>query len=281
MIKLRTPSVSYDQVLDICLEGITGNNLLKQKLHVAKQELVDMSNDYQAKAKAGTLYQINKFFNKDEIIAGELKKTDLDKLYPQYFRNEDKPARSIYDGLLAANDRCPYCSGIGVSKNLDHYLAKKLYPQFSVLPANLVPACRDCNMGEKGDASAQHAEEQVIQPYLEDDCFFNEQWLYARYLSSSNDGVDQIEYYVDPPSDWSEVNKARVQAHFKQFGLALRFAEEAGIRAAIYIKQIEEMISRSITKQDAKEIVLDSVIKSFKNINHWERVLCCALFKSL
>lgn len=40
--------------------------------------------------------------------------------------------------------RCPFC-GISESSTLDHYLPKEQYPEFSVLPKNLVPSCAVCN----------------------------------------------------------------------------------------------------------------------------------------
>lgn len=39
---------------------------------------------------------------------------------------------------------CPMC-GIGSVSDLDHYLPKSRYPEFSVLALNLVPVCKRCN----------------------------------------------------------------------------------------------------------------------------------------
>jgi hypothetical protein len=93
-----------------------------------------------------------------------------DKLFTQrtcvkYFVPEEKPARTIYDSLLnSAKEKCPFCGGIGTPRNLDHFLPKAHFPQFSVLPRNLIPACRDCNMDGKGHAFATNAEDQIILP---------------------------------------------------------------------------------------------------------------------
>lgn len=40
--------------------------------------------------------------------------------------------------------RCPFC-GISESSTLDHYLPKEKYPEFSILPMNLIPSCAICN----------------------------------------------------------------------------------------------------------------------------------------
>lgn len=44
----------------------------------------------------------------------------------------------------ASHGRCPYCDTAQVA-TLDHYLPKKLFPEFAVLSANLIPACFRCN----------------------------------------------------------------------------------------------------------------------------------------
>ncbi|GAA0532572.1 HNH endonuclease [Paractinoplanes ferrugineus] len=45
---------------------------------------------------------------------------------------------------LAHAGRCPMCDGAPVA-TLDHYLPKSVFPEFSVLPKNLVPVCYRCN----------------------------------------------------------------------------------------------------------------------------------------
>ncbi|MCM4085154.1 HNH endonuclease [Paractinoplanes hotanensis] len=45
---------------------------------------------------------------------------------------------------LARAGRCPMCDG-GPVATLDHYLPKSVFPEFSVMPKNLVPVCYRCN----------------------------------------------------------------------------------------------------------------------------------------
>ncbi|GAA3962974.1 HNH endonuclease [Actinoplanes auranticolor] len=53
---------------------------------------------------------------------------------------------SIRGDLMAStlHGLCPMC-GRGEVWTLDHYLPKESYPEFSLLPINLVPACWSCN----------------------------------------------------------------------------------------------------------------------------------------
>lgn len=62
-------------------------------------------------------------------------------------------------------NRCPSCGGSRPTQ-LDHHLAKTDYPEFSVLPINLVPYCGGCN-GKKSDRQVTDPEKAFIHPYLD------------------------------------------------------------------------------------------------------------------
>jgi hypothetical protein len=62
---------------------------------------------------------------------------------------------------------CPMC-GSPTTGTLDHYLPRDQYPEFSVLPCNLVPACGLCNSGAKGKIFKGGASpERFLHPYFD------------------------------------------------------------------------------------------------------------------
>lgn len=62
---------------------------------------------------------------------------------------------------------CPMC-GSPTTGTLDHYLPRDEYPEFSVLPCNLVPACGLCNSGAKGGTFRGGASPQrFLHPYFD------------------------------------------------------------------------------------------------------------------
>lgn len=62
---------------------------------------------------------------------------------------------------------CPMC-GSPTTGTLDHYLPREQYPEFSVLPCNLVPACGLCNSGAKGKTYKGVASpERFLHPYFD------------------------------------------------------------------------------------------------------------------
>lgn len=291
MMKLDKPKFSIAEVIDICSKGIKGNpslvNSLLGNLHRCKIDEFG----YVEHAKHGDLYRIVPLpgpRGKDLIVLPEhqeidgMYKSDFIKLYESYFRNQDKPGREIYDSLMvAAEEKCPYCGGIGRPRNLDHYLPKAHYPQFSILPVNLVPSCRDCNMDGKGEDYAKSEVEQVIHPYLDDERYFNEQWLYAHYLPGNDTEPGVIEYFVSPPVHWEDTQKKRVEKHFKDFDLGLRFSKEAGPRLVTFLAQYQALLNVLVDKRTSKNIIFQKVIDVSPFVNHWEKVMCQALMVEL
>jgi hypothetical protein len=66
------------------------------------------------------------------------------------YEHATAPLRALTAAIRAStrrtSTRCQYCAGLNPeSKTFDHYLEKKLYPQFSIFHRNLVPSCSDCN----------------------------------------------------------------------------------------------------------------------------------------
>ncbi len=285
MFRLGMPPYTYSQTLEICCKGITGNTDLLKKLSDNSVLLQTIAGCYEESASKGELYTIQATQNNqnnDPTIIGELKKSNLIKLYSTYFVKKGKPARIIYDAIMAAaKEKCPFCGGIGRPRNLDHYLPKAHYPQFSVLPLNLVPSCRDCNMDGKGSGFATNEEGQVLQPYLDHDRYFCEQWVFASYLPGVGSEPGVVEYFVEPPEYWSNAQKRRVEKHFNDFELGLRFSKEAGPRLVTYLAQIHELTGISLSIEVAKNVILQPVVDSAPYVNHWERVMCLALMDSL
>ncbi|MCQ1779413.1 hypothetical protein NOJ05_19580 [Neorhizobium galegae] len=65
-------------------------------------------------------------------------------------------------GLLS----CPMC-GSSTTGHLDHYLPRTVYQEFSILKANLIPACNHCNSGSKRMTVKGGKGERFIHPYFD------------------------------------------------------------------------------------------------------------------
>ena len=281
MLRLSDPVFTFEEVLDDCVAGITGNAALAEKLALAKQSLLAKGVDYIAAASTGELHAmapVDATENPDPIAVEALTKSDLVKIYDNYFVSKDKPARRIYNALLnSAEEKCPFCGGIGTPRNLDHFLPKAHFPQFSVLPRNLVPACRDCNMDGKGQGFATKAEDQIIQPYVDKAQFFQDQWVFAIYHAEANAEPGTFEYFVNAPHEWTETDKQRARKHFHDFDLGRRYATKAAQLTATVLTQIAELQAVGLDSEAINAALLTPGVKKAPFANHWQRGMYQAL----
>jgi hypothetical protein len=283
MVRLEEPLFSFNQTIDECISGVTGNAALLQRLMDSKIALSAVETEYVGPAGTGELYTVQPAnAGSNSIIIGTLTKSDLIKAYDQYFVPDNKPGRRIYDSLLnAAKERCPFCGGIGTPRNLDHYLPKAHFPKFSILPKNLVPCCRDCNMGSKAQNYSTTASDQPIHPYLDAHRFFLEQWIFAIYHQGLNGEPGYFEYFASPPDNWSPVDKDRVRRHFRDFELATRYGTKAAENLGTILAQIDSLLAAGLDRAVILSSIIQTGIDSSPFINHWQRGMYQALHQSL
>ncbi|MDO8336168.1 MAG: HNH endonuclease [Candidatus Saccharibacteria bacterium] len=284
MMKIDAIAYTHIQAIELCHEGITGNPNLHAKLAQHMNDLGSCENVYLRSANTGELYTIPALdpeLGQDPVVVGNLLKSELNKFYTNYFVPEKKPARKIYDALLnSAQEDCPFCGGIGTPRNLDHFLPKAHFPQFSILPANLVPSCLDCNLAEKKHAYSSRPEDQIIQPYLDQPHFFSEQWVYAKFEIGDGNEPGQFEYFVNPPPHWKELDKKRAKKHFDDFNIARRYSKQAAKQLRVILSQIDRMQSHGVSKD---EIINDLLVPGMEGatfINHWQFAMYQALINS-
>jgi hypothetical protein len=224
MRAIVAPVYDTQTVYQTCTNSIS-DDVLRARLNMVTHRIVLAAQDYDQRAALNNLYSIPPNISRnDDIVVGAVTKKELKAVYSDHMVVRTKPARTIYDQLLATAPlgRCPFC-GFGQASTLDHYLPKSKYPLVSVLPLNLVPACKDCNK-DKGISIATTAETQCLHPYYDQQHFVNEQWLFALVGATT---PANIQFYVNPPIHWDDVSKKRVQAHFNDFKLAGRYSKEA------------------------------------------------------
>lgn len=281
MMRLNCAVYSAENVIDRCIEGVTGNAALKAGVEAAKEKLLAAALEYEQTSRSGILYKIAPLdltADPDPVVIGVLRKSDLIKVYEQYLVPGTKPAREIYEYLLAvALDDCPFCGGLGRPRNLDHFLPKFNFPQFAILPSNLVPSCRDCNMDSKATDYAVEAEDQIIQPYTDKDCFFSDQWIFASFRPGSYEKPGVFDFKVAPPDSWETVDKLRAAKHFRDFNIGGRYRSIAGKSALTILAQMHSMRGKGISEQIIRETILDVGEATAPFVNHWKKGMYQAL----
>ncbi len=281
MKRLTIPNHNYSDLIDLCIEGIADTQAIKPRIIANKKNLLLDASVYDTKINQGQIYIYTPLIRFHDAVCIKSTKEDYEKLYTQYFVPKAKKIRVMYDAILtSAKGECPFCGGLGDPSNLDHFLPKAEFPQFSIYPSNLVPSCRDCNMGEKKVGYATSAEEQMIHPYLDKKIFFAEQWITAEYIADSNlDEPGEFRYYVNPPSHWDDVDQKRAEKYFNDFNLSSRYAKQATSSLRSKLRSIKRELDRGIS---IKEIITDVIqpdIDGAPFINYWEVGMSDALIK--
>ena len=284
MMRLERPPHDMATTLAACLKGITGNNALRGGVQANNAWLVALEAQYSTIVAAEGLATIPALLKAgDPIIVGTLRKSHFKKLYDYYLRSKlNVDGRAIYNAIMsAAGGKCPYCGGLGATRNLDHHLPIAYFPQFSILPLNLVPACRDCNMDGKPDGYAAVQSEQIIHPYVDHARFFDEQWISGTFVPAQGSKPSHVEYCVSPPDNWPEVNKARAQRHFEEFGVADKYATQASEMVGVTLAQIEALREAGLDDALIVRTILDPGERKAPFVNHWSRGMYQALRASM
>jgi hypothetical protein len=271
MRRIASPQFPHKDVYLACVSGVGDPEL--RTTYEANLLAVELGGEeYIAKAAIGQLSSLQKTYAStcsDPIVVGDLTKKLLNTLYTNYMVPAEKPARSLYDRILtSADDKCPFCGGIGHPRTLDHYLPKAKYPLYSVLPVNLVPCCRDCNT-EKNSQAAVSFGEQALHPYLDKDHFFKEQWIVASVLPKN---PVALHFSVSSPVHWNLEDQQRVANHFVDYGLAKRYGIEAGRELATLI-YLRRGSLKGFPTENFEKYLSDIANDPSMALNSWKRVM--------
>ena len=216
MRTLPMPQYPAANVLATCIGGVQ-DPALAARLHAITAQLVATAASHHQHAQVHTLHKVARV-----AAVGAVTGTELQTLYSGQMSAANGAARAIYDAIRNApvNSKCPLC-GIGTVTVLDHHLPKSRYPDLSVCPSNLVPACDFCNNAKRARYPTS-AETQTIHPYYDD--FTQEQWIFAQLDTA---GSPVLTFHVDAPAHWPQVARLRAKRHFDVVKLGQAYTANA------------------------------------------------------
>jgi hypothetical protein len=217
MRSLPHPTDTQAAVFALCL-GATVDPDLQARLTAIAANLAAVGVTYQANAAAATLNLIPRVQS-----VGAVTKPELTGLYKAHLSKTKGAARAVYDRIrnAAPNNRCPLC-GVGNVAHCDHHLPSSRYPDLSILPINLVPACHFCNDKKRAKYPIT-AGQQTFHPYF-DQHLLADAWVRAT-LHAGPPPV--LLFDTSPPPSWTPINQDRVRRHFDACGLAITFTTNA------------------------------------------------------
>lgn len=219
MRKLDKPPHPPGDVFLTCISRVR-NIGLRTRLEAAHPYIVAAATAFDDAASSVQLHTLP--IHTDVGGPARVTRDEMVAVYDSRMVPKDSPGRNIYDEILTApaHGICPLCGQRDVS-TLDHHLPKTHFPSLAVVPANLVPACSECNK-VKLDTVPQTQEEQTFHPYFDD--VENERWLEASVVERR---PAALVFEVRPPATWSAVKASRAANHFAVFRLGLLYASQS------------------------------------------------------
>src|ERR1700722_5204566 len=258
------PACSADTAYEACISKVK-NTDLKGRLNGARSEIGRADTSYR---KAGRERDFSGLLAEHCGLTG-VTAEEMVWVYDRRMVSRSSPGRAIYDAIMVGspNGICPLC-GQGIVKTLDHYLPKSRYAALAVNPANLIPACSDCNKA-KSDAVAD-----TLHPYY--DNIEHEPWLRAEHKET---GAASVRFFVDPPASWTPEFSGRVTRHFRVFGLNKLYVSNA----AQHISGMQLRLSQLATSgAEAVQTHLANEAESWcaVHLNSWQAALLNCLARS-
>lgn len=263
MLKVPKPTLLSADVYDDCI-GVFQDAAIHARLDACKPLIAAAEAEFEAKITRGEIYTIAH----ERVVNGNVTKDELKKVYSDQMV-KSKTGRVYYDTLIKAakGDLCPLCAQRDVT-TLDHYLPKAKYPRLSVVPVNLVPACKDCNTG-KLTSYPRTPEEETIHPYYDD--IESDQWLEARINRTT---PLSITFYVTHVPGWPSLLFERTKNHFISYKLDMLYATQAGreltARKLLYTTTYHSGAGNAGIKKLLHD---ESVSRGQININSWQSAL--------
>ena len=160
--------------------------------------------------------------------------------------------------------QCPYCL-VREPKTWDHFLPKDHYPDFSVMPMNLIYVCHSCN--NKKSNRLYNAPRSVINSYF--DRLPLEEMLECEITIQN--GVPLLDYKIslnDQPSDVEAI----VNRHFDKFELKDLYTKEGISLVSIFMDELAHRYPTGINQNT----LVDEIDSRYSAIpldwgaNHWK-----------
>jgi len=266
MRNIHQSNIDFESHYRNCVNG--KGEPTKSQLLSCIDTLLSLYQQYNTLGNQRALYRLPLLLATD--IAPATKKT-LKMLYDERMARNGAPGRNVYDKLLeAAAMTCPFC-GHGIPTTLDHYLSKGIeqYPELSIAPNNLVPACKDCNHA-KGTHVPSNIEDQYWHPYFENaDQYL---WLGARLEYSLSQEVT-VTYFVSGAITDADI-KNRIEFQFNSLRLNRLYSKQA----ATEISGIEPLLRNTTFPSEGADGIRQYAIeqanaRSSVHQNSWQAAL--------
>lgn len=205
-------------------------------------------------------------------------KDNLEKLYTTQMVGKTGPGRGEYDRILAEakKRRCCFCSCEDPTE-LDHFLPKSVFPEFSILPINLVPSCSRCNK-LKAESTPISVGNTYIHPYYEE---YNDIiWLEAN-LHFDYAGEITITYRIAQSLKTNQpILATKFEYQFNELELNQRYSLKASEELSNIEYRLRELKNDAGVEEVKKHLWGEAQSRFRVNRNSWQSALYYCLYQS-
>jgi len=261
--RLKLPSFGATQAVTVCASGITIPERARALLE-ALPVIQASESQYEELGRAGQLHQIEERVGVTAEIDTDLMKV----IYKSHFAKKGSPSRALYEQIKMAPEHgiCPLC-GQRVVATLDHYLPQTHDPALNLTPANLVPACSDCNKSKLAK-TATKAENQTLHPYF--DNLGEDRWLVVEVRASS---PPTTRFMVRPSANWGLILTSRVRHHFEVMGLNELYIAQAASELADISYSLEDIHESAGPTGVRQHLHGQFLSRNARDANSWKTAL--------
>ena len=266
MHSLPKPETDFSMLFTSCARRKTApeGEYLLSKLPI----IDEAATAYDTKAPSTELHELHPISpaNLHPVTSDSLK-----GLYNSHMVSKSGQARSEYDKMLAEakKTRCCFCSYEDPTE-LDHFLPKSIFPEFSILPINLVPSCHRCNKLKASDAPISAAN-SYVHPYYEE--YKNLTWLEAMIdFDTYNSPV--VTYMASRTLRVENPDlAARIDFQITRLNLNMRYSSQASEELSWIEGRLRSLMETAGPEQLELHLIQEAESRLRANRNSWQAAL--------
>lgn len=170
---------------------------------------------------------------------------------------------------------CPNCTLMDCSQ-LDHYIPKSLFPEFSANSRNLIQCCSICNQ-KKLDRWLKGGKPIFLNLYLDD--LPQEQYLFVDIKMDKS--IPKVNFYLQNTGRIDTTLFSRIESHYKELDLLKRFAEKADSVISEILRDYTATAEARVKPSQFWEILTSraKLDQQEFGFNYWKSILtlgCCS-----
>ncbi len=198
-----------------------------KRLNAYKSYIVNRYNTYEQEKKALENVGASKIASKEDKDAIH---SSFNTAFKKKIKNDE--LKKVYEECEGI---CPYC-GDGKIEEVDHYVPKEDYPEFTLYPNNLIPLCNKCNKKKGSKFIDGQNRRQFINFYYDNIGSVEFLSVEISFNSMNIKKSTKINYIADYSKIADGYLRRIVQDHYQYLDLLCRYNE-----AAVY--EISELIA--------------------------------------